>query len=324
MAMKSRHSRMGGRILVRTLAGAGMLLLAFCCWWFGLQQHGRRIADDGQNSKVGDTEKPAGANAPPPLIYHSTFYRKAAFEAYMAKALAGHATFNEVANLLTTMEDNCTRIVTDKMLALQQLIHLPKHLNQLEKHLKSVYQSEVAGHAGLFPGQMALYILLSRQPWVRQVCEIGFNAGHSALFWLLGDAKTKLISFDIAYMAYIKPMGIYLDAEFPRRLQTVWGDSKSEVPKFFQENNVTCDVIVVDGSHYRADVLSDLRHMQAAASSPRHLVILDDFLGTNDVGAAVIDARTEHLVGKLADCTAYPDTSRGMAFVYYKNKIGGI
>ncbi len=292
-----------------------MMLAAFGCWFL--------LGPDRHSSRVEDRGEIAGKLLEPELlpVDNSIFYRKDSFESYMSKALIGKATFDDFVGLLASLEDNCTRIVTKNMLALQKSLTLPQQLVDLESHLKSVYKGEITGHAGLFPGQQALYVLLSRQPWVRQVCEIGFNAGHSALFWLVGNDKVKLVSFDIAYVSYIKPMGIYVDATFPRRLQTVWGDSKVEVSKFFKENNVTCDVIVIDGSHVRADVLADLRNMRAAAASPRHLIILDDFLGTNDIGAAVIDARKEHLIGKLADCLAYPDTGRGMAFTYYRERV---
>ena len=237
----------------------------------------------------------------------------------------GEDSFEKTVNLIKFSGDNCSNFLTKEILELKQTVRLTERLNSLEQHLKSVYGQQPDGHAGLFPGQTALYVFLSHQPWVRQVCEIGFNAGHSALFWLIGSEKTKLVSFDIASWGYTKPMGEYLQSVFLGRLETVWGDSRTTVPAFFQQklkNNggFACDVIVIDGSHNHDYVLADLHNMRAGANSSRHLIIMDDYpcRECTSVGSAFVDARNALLVQKYSDCIAYPDTSRGMAFANYK------
>jgi hypothetical protein len=242
------------------------------------------------------------------------------------RLLENEGTFEDTIHLLKSIGDNCSKIVTKGTLDLQKAVKLPEHLENLNKHLQSVYGSKPDGHAGLFPGQQTLYVLLSHQPWVRQVCEIGFNAGHSALFWLVGSTKTKLVSYDIASWGYTKPMGQYLQSTFPGRLETFWGDSLTTVPNFWKQKAAAgdlfnCDVIVIDGSHNHDYVLADLRNMRVGANPKRHLIIMDDYPCRicTDVGSAFVDARSELLVGKYADCTAYPDKMRGMAFAYYNN-----
>ena len=42
------------------------------------------------------------------------------------------------------------------------------------------------------------------------VCEIGFNAGHSALVWLLGHTNSTLLSFDLGYHPYTRIAAAYL------------------------------------------------------------------------------------------------------------------
>ena len=233
-------------------------------------------------------------------------------------------SFEKTISFLKSAGDNCSQFLTTEVIELQKTVHLSERLDALEQHLKSVYGRPPDGHAGLFPGQKALYIYLSHQSWVKQVCEIGFNAGHSALFWLTGSEKTKLMSFDIATLDYTKPMGNYLQNVFPGRLETAWGDSKSTVPSFWKQkassnDSFTCDIIVIDGSHKHDFVLADLHNMRAGATSTRHLVILDDYpcRSCNDVGPAFVDARNELLLSKHSDCIAYPDISRGMTFAYY-------
>jgi hypothetical protein len=233
-------------------------------------------------------------------------------------------TFDDTIDVLQAMGDNCTRAVTGGMLELQAAVKLHDQLAALNAHLSGVSNGFVDGHAGLFPGQQALYVLLSHQPWVRQVCEIGFNAGHSALFWLVGSNTTKLLTFDIAILSYTRPMGEYMVKSFPGRVETVWGDSLQVVTPFLAnkmaaEPDFSCDVIVIDGNHNHDFVLRDLRNMRPAANKRRHLIITDDYpcKTCSDVGSAFVDARNEQLIGRFTSCTAYPDTTRGMAFAYY-------
>ena len=232
-------------------------------------------------------------------------------------------SYQQTIRLLKSAGDNCSNILTKEILELQKTVRLAENVDNLEQHFKTVFGSPPDGHAGLFPGQKALYVFLSHQPWVRQVCEIGFNAGHSALFWLIGSEKTKLVSFDIASWGYTKPMGEYLQSVFPGRLETVWGDSRTTVPSFWQQKAgqiFACDIVVIDGSHNHDYVLADLRNMRVGANTRRHLIIMDDYpcRVCTDVGSAFVDARSELLVEKYSDCIAYPDSSRGMAFAYYR------
>ena len=242
-----------------------------------------------------------------------------------SKAIRQENTFANVIQLMQSVGENCTRFVTKEVLELQQAVNLNKHLRALNQHLQSTFGHLYGRHAGMFPGQKALYILLSHQPWVKQVCEIGFNAGHSALFWLAGSDKTKLVSFDKASLDYTKPMGEYLKSLYPGRLETVWGDSRSAVPTFWQQkrfvkDSYKCDVVVIDGSHQHDFVLADLRNMRTGVAK-QHLIILDDSpcRMCEGVGSAIVDARHELLIEKYADCIAYPDISRGMTFAYYRS-----
>merc|ERR1711879_511151 len=44
---------------------------------------------------------------------------------------------------------------------------------------------QIEGHTGMVPAAMELMNSLAEEPGVRTVCEVGFNAGHSSLRWLL-------------------------------------------------------------------------------------------------------------------------------------------
>lgn len=249
------------------------------------------------------------------------------FLAKLQKLLGDKGTFDDMIDMLQAMGDNCTSIETENVINLQVTVNLAQQVQALDTIFRRYNDGTPGGHAGLFPGQRSLYVLISHQPWVKQVCEIGFKAGHSALFWLTPSNKTRLVSFDIAMLRYSRFMARYVKKTFPNRLEMVWGDSNKTVPVFLRSKlaamaDFNCDVIVIDGDHSSASVLSDLRNMRPAANMRRHLIIADDYpcRTCHTVGAGFVDARAEQLIGKFSDCTAYPDTSRGMAFGYYIKK----
>lgn len=53
------------------------------------------------------------------------------------------------------------------------------------------------GEGHMFTEQAHYYAAVGRLPFVRTVCEIGFNAGHSATMWLTSQPNLRLQSFDI-------------------------------------------------------------------------------------------------------------------------------
>ena len=55
------------------------------------------------------------------------------------------------------------------------------------------------GHSAELKVERKLYYALTSMPSIRTICEIGFNAGHSAALWLLG----AWVCFVVAMRAYI-------------------------------------------------------------------------------------------------------------------------
>lgn len=82
------------------------------------------------------------------------------------------------------------------------------------------------------------------------IMEIGFNAGHSCLIYLLSNPDSKITIFDLCSHKYTIPCFEYLDSVFPNRLQLYEGDSTISVPEYFNNNNnVKFDLIHIDGGH---------------------------------------------------------------------------
>ena len=82
------------------------------------------------------------------------------------------------------------------------------------------------------------------------IMEIGFNAGHSSLLYLLANPKSKLTVFDLCEHKYTIPCFQYLQSVFPNRLEMFPGDSTKTVPEFSSKNpNTKFDLIHIDGAH---------------------------------------------------------------------------
>ena len=104
------------------------------------------------------------------------------------------------------------------------------------------------------------------------VCEIGFNAGHSAATWLSAGAK-KVHAFDFFRDAHTRAALELLQRRFPDQLVPHAGDATVEVPRAALEQ--PCDLVVIDGGHSYANVVSDFASMQAHAA-PTARFLFDD------------------------------------------------
>lgn len=114
----------------------------------------------------------------------------------------------------------------------------------------------------------------------KRVLEIGFNAGHSALLFLLANKEvTNYTFFDLGAHAYVRPCFEYLQKSFPNvDMRFIEGDSTRTLPEFIfanQDKKGTYDLVHVDGGHDRDVVLSDVA-CAIDLVAPGGLMILDD------------------------------------------------
>lgn len=96
-----------------------------------------------------------------------------------------------------------------------------------------------------------------------RICEIGFNAGHSALILLLASPTTAThVFFDLGEHAYTEPCADYLKSIIPNKSsQLILGDSRITMPRWIQANPAalgTFDLVHVDGGHTIECATSDL------------------------------------------------------------------
>ena len=165
--------------------------------------------------------------------------------------------------------------------------------------------------------QYKFYHHVSRQPWVRTICETGFNGGHSAFQWLAFTPNTtRLRSFDICGHDYTLPMAAYINATFPGRFHLTCGDSTKTLASVPDLKN-TCDLVIVDGGHSYGVAMADLRHFQPLANPDRHIVIVDDVPNIGAVKQAWKAAISQDWVQELFVCTAASGRRRGFAVGIY-------
>lgn len=151
----------------------------------------------------------------------------------------------------------------------------------------SVFENQ--GHIYDVFEQVRYYSALARvRPNISTICEIGYNAGHSATTFLYSNPNITFISFDLmvnpwSWMTYNLTKDLFGD-----RFKMIIGSSAETLDPKYMDGRV-CDIVSVDGDHHNA--LRDFR-MARSVSRPGTLVVADDYGSANrqivkDVNTAV-------------------------------------
>jgi len=154
-----------------------------------------------------------------------------------------------------------------------------------------------------------MYFEIARAPNVKTICEVGFNAGHSAAIWLNANPSAHLVSFDLGQFQYTHGNAMLMKETFPDRFNIVWGESQFAVPEFAKTHpNLECDVISVDGDHSTEGTLQDLINLSKIASC-RNWVLMDDagWASTNAAWQKAKDMGILMQVECFADLAPRPD-----------------
>jgi len=113
------------------------------------------------------------------------------------------------------------------------------------------------------------------------VCETGFNGGHSAMLFLsfLNKAENVHVSYygwDLKRVGSASPTADKMAETFGEYFRITWGDSKLTLKNAKDVlQGQSCDLIVVDGEHSAAGFRSDLKHFLEVAR-PGAVVFGDD------------------------------------------------
>lgn len=122
----------------------------------------------------------------------------------------------------------------------------------------------------------------------RRICEIGLNAGKSALMWLCAFPSAEYHAFDHFGHNASRVAAAILRMGFPGRFHAHAGDTRTTLPALSRRSggstsygstssaSLGCDVISIDGGHDVETATSDLALMARHAARPHHVLLMDD------------------------------------------------
>jgi len=116
---------------------------------------------------------------------------------------------------------------------------------------------------------------------VENICEIGFNAGHSTMLMLLGRNNTPLnfTIFDIGHHPYTKLCFEYIKNKFSHiNFEYVEGNSIITMPEWINNHKEFInkyDVVHVDGGHSDDCISNDMKNTDLLVKK-NGIVIIDD------------------------------------------------
>ena len=173
-----------------------------------------------------------------------------------------------------------------------------KYINSIEEHVTMIEEiirpinNHPEGNAFYYHSSLNRYSdLLNKQKnlvWCgskveNKICELGFNAGHSALLLLLGteNRNIKFQIFDIGEHNYVDPCLNYIKSSFSNvDINFIKGDSRITLSTFLFNNPNeigTYDVVHLDGGHDVSCVYNDMATLSI-------LVKLGGLLIVDDIG----------------------------------------
>jgi hypothetical protein len=151
-------------------------------------------------------------------------------------------------------------------------------IGEMRRRLRQHMLRSTGGAEGFAPSyeiQSWLEAASAQRP--RQICEIGFNTGSSALAWLCTFPGAAYTAFDLMRYNQSREAKEFLLHAFGRdRMKVVAGDTLETLPSYARSHPRSCDVMSVDGGHSLRIAYSDLSNMRLLARSASNLVVMDD------------------------------------------------
>jgi hypothetical protein len=174
------------------------------------------------------------------------------------------------------------------MTFLDQIPHeCEKAILNLNNHLASRGHTNLEGNSGQILRQNVDLVRIASvygrqwpiEPSVNdkplKILEIGFNAGHSALAFLVMPTA-QVTSIDIGSHTYVLDAKAFIDNQHPLRHTLIIGDSRQALPNYLQQHpNEKFDIIFIDGAHDYSTCKSDLDYCLKMAHSDT-MIIMDD------------------------------------------------
>jgi hypothetical protein len=137
----------------------------------------------------------------------------------------------------------------------ESLSAVDEELAKLNAVLKPFQATGIEGHSGegVVNDERKIYAFVSKLPCIKTICEIGFNAGHSTIGWLVNNPNAQVLMFDLWGHNYADTAEAFIRNQshlHPDRMRIIKGSSTATVPVFHHANpGFHCDIISIDGGH---------------------------------------------------------------------------
>lgn len=207
----------------------------------------------------------------------------------------------------------------------QMVAHLNALVDELNTNAANTVHGDKAtlfddmGHIGQVQDQIRHYAaasLLLGNTSATTICEVGFNAGHSASVFLAANPHTRYIAFDLGTLGWSKAQRALIEAKFGGRTDFVLGSSFVTVPQFHaQRSDVQCHLWSIDGDH-SANSMKDFVAAREMAA-PGGLVLADDY--TSSFPAVIESWRQMVDSGRLETIMCHEDPK---LYTYHRLKKG--
>lgn len=150
-----------------------------------------------------------------------------------------------------------------------------EHIPETKFEGNSFYHHQsIREYPELYNKQLNLFWCGKQTP--TRICEIGFNAGHSAMLLLLASSATTFTVFDIGHHRYTQPCLNYIEHIFPHvAFEYIVGDSTLTMPTQMEGRQETYDLVHVDGGHSEFCATSDMKHADILLK-PGGIMVVDD------------------------------------------------
>lgn len=149
----------------------------------------------------------------------------------------------------------------------------------LNNYLKEKNCNIIEGYSRSCYKETIILQVLASDSKIKNILEIGFNAGHSADTFLTYNSNCNLVSFDIGEHSYVKIAKEYIDRTYPARHTLILGDSTKTIPKY--ETDIKFDLIFIDGGHSYEVARADLMNCKRFSHKDT-IVIIDDTVYRDD------------------------------------------
>lgn len=150
-----------------------------------------------------------------------------------------------------------------------------EHIPETKFEGNSFYHHQsIREYPELYNKQLNLFWCGKQAP--ARICEIGFNAGHSAMLLLLASSATTFTVFDIGHHRYTQTCLNYIEHIFPHvAFEYIVGDSTLTMPTQMEGRQETYDLVHVDGGHSEFCATSDMKHADILLK-PGGIMVVDD------------------------------------------------